>query len=561
MKYSRAFGAGLTMLIMIGLVLIPAASSTLAAGPARVVVLPFSANAKEDISFVVKGLRDMLASRLPWKDKVIVMEPDLVAPVLKKIKPPYNDAKARQVGKELSAQIVVFGSITQLGKSISVDARVVKVDQSGPALTAFIQAKDLDQVIPQINAFAQRINAEIFRRPDAIAAQKAAQEPKTKPMVAGGSAQMDNLPANISPLNPLFLKRLSGVESDRYWRSPRLMGQITDLAVGDIDNDGRNELVCLFTNKVRFYRLTGKSFSMIYELKNGPRGTYLFVDVADIDGDGRNEIFISNRLSETVNSFVLEWRQGRPAYKVKGTPYYYRVQPDPLGGKKSWLFGQKTAVDSPFWGPVYKMRWNKGDYEPERELDLPEMASIYNFVLGDFNGSGKIMTALMGPTYHLRVFNRKNQQIWMSGELYNMSNKFIVYMALEGTDYEESWWYIFSRLLLADLNKDGRQEIICQRSKGRFGMALEKTRMLYQSTLFSLSWNGLSLVEDWRTPRISGSLLGYTLGDAGNVGRPALIMSVGQKVFSGFLDKGASNLVAFTLKVPKKRTSPLNKGL
>ncbi len=560
MKYSRALAAGLMTFIVAALVFMPAAPSTLAAGPTRVVVLPFSANAKEDISFVVKGVRDMLASRLPWKDKVIVMEPDLVAPVLKKIKPPYNDAKARQVGKELGAQVVVFGSITQLGKAVSVDARVVKVGQSDPALTAFIQAKDLDQVIPQINAFAQRINAEIFRRPDAVAAQKAALEAQQQPASTGGSGDIENLPANISPLNPLFLKRLSGVESDRYWRSPRLMGQIIDVAVGDIDNDGKNELVCLFPDRIRFYRLTGKSFSLIYELKNGPRGNYLFVDVADIDGDGRPEIFVSVRLSETVNSFVLEWRQGRPAYKVKGSGYYFRVQPNPLG-KGHWLFGQETAVDTPFWGPVYKLRWNKGEYEPEKEMNLPKMASIYNFVLGDFNGSGKTMTVLLDPTYHLRMFNHKNQQMWMSGELYNMSNKFITFMAMAGTDYEESWWYIFSRLILADLNKDGRQEVICQRSKGRFGMALEKTRMLYQSTLFSLSWNGLSLVEDWRTPRISGSLLGYTIGDVGNVGRPALVMSVGQKVFKGFLDKGASNLVAFTLKVPKKETKKPNRGL
>ena len=135
--------------------------------PNRVVVLPFTANSQEDISFVVKGLRDMLASRLPWQDKVTVVEPDLVAPVLKKFPPPYNDAKAREIGKEISANVVVYGSITKLGKSVSVDARVVKVDQPGPALTAFVHAKDLDAVIPQINQLRpahQRRDIQAARR-------------------------------------------------------------------------------------------------------------------------------------------------------------------------------------------------------------------------------------------------------------------------------------------------------------------------------------------------------------------------------------------------------------
>ncbi len=559
MRASRALRAGFVMIVLSAMVLLPIAASTLAAGPTRVAVLPFTTHAKEDISFVVRGVRDMLASRLPWKDKVVVIEPDLVAPVLAKIKPPYNEAKARQIGKELNAQVVVFGSITQLGKSVSVDARVVKVDQAESALTAFVQAQDLDQVIPQINQFAQRINAEIFRRPDAIAASQPTPEAQT-PAATGGSGEMANLPANISPLNPLFLKQLSGIESDRYWHSPRLNGVIDSLAVADIDGDGKNELLALFPDRLRIYRLTGRSFSLIHEIKSGPRGNYYFVDVADIDGDGRPEIFVSSRVGETVNSFVLEWRDGRPVYKAKDLPYYFRVQPNPLG-KGHWLFAQKAAVDSPFWGPIYKMKWSKGSYEPEKEMDLPRMASIFNFVLADLNQSGNLMTVLIGPTYHLRVFNSKHQQLWMSGEMYNVSNKFIRYMALQGNDYEDEWYFLYSRLILADLNQDGRQEIICQQAKGRFGLAMEKTRLLYESTIYSLSWNGLSMSEDWRTPRISGTLTDYIIGDVGNVGRQALVLSVGHEELGGFLEKGFTNIVAFTLKVPKKKPQTINKGL
>ncbi len=556
---TRLFTSILAVLMAACLLL--AAAPALAAGPSRVVVLPFTANSKEDISFVVKGMRDMLASRLPWQDKVTVVEPDLVAPLLKKIKPPYNDAKARQIGKDLSANVVVYGSITKLGKSVSVDARVVKVDQPGPALTAYVHAKDLDAVIPQINSFAQRINAEMFKRPDAIAAQKAAAAP-AKSASVGGSGGMENLPANISPLNPLFLKQLSGVESDRYWRSPRMKGVIQSITVADIDNDGKNELLVLFKDRLRFYRLTGDAFRLMYEFKNGPNGEYLFVDAADIDGDGRPEIYVTNRQFESVLSFVLEWTdQGGARIKEKGVPYYFRVQKNPLG-KGHWLMGQQSAVDSPFWGPVYKMHYKGGKVATERELNLPKTAWLYNFVLADLNDSGRLFTVLIGPTMHMRVYNDRNQQMWISGETYNASSKFLKYMEPQGTDYDASWWYLLSRLYLTDMNKDGRHEILCLQVKGRMGMVMDHTRMIYQGTIYGMSWNGLSMVEDWRTPRISGDVTDYAVGDVGNVGRPALVLSFTQKVFSGMIDKGVSNVVAFTLKPSvKKRKAPVNKGL
>lgn len=59
-----------------------------AAAPKRVAIVPFTANAQKDISFLIKGIRDMLASRLAWKQRVVVIEPDLVQRAMKKLPAP-----------------------------------------------------------------------------------------------------------------------------------------------------------------------------------------------------------------------------------------------------------------------------------------------------------------------------------------------------------------------------------------------------------------------------------------------------------------------------------------
>jgi TolB-like protein len=551
------------------LIILAAAQPALAA-PQRVVILPFTANAKEDISFLVKGVRDMLATRLAWQDKVAVVEPDLVEPVMREIAPPYDEEKAQKIAKKLSADVVVFGSITHLGKAVSVDASVVQADKPGEPLTTFVQASDLDQVIPRVNDFAQRINAEVFQRPEAVAALKKAEEKASEKYLPQDQAprrarvaedeEGNALPANISPLNPLFLKSLSGVESDRYWRSPRIDGQIASLAVADIDLDGKNEVMALMKDSLRIYRLAGRHFALVYELKDGPTGEYLFVDTADLDGDGREEIFVSNLNHYTIQSFVLRWREpGGLEYVAKDLPYFFRAQPDPLDTSKKIMLGQKKDVQEPFVGPIHYMKYSGGSYVPDGTVTKPDRyANVWNMLLADLNGSGRPMKLMLGPSYDLRVYSSGGEQLWQSGEMYNASAKTIEVppaTQLDNPGWEQGWYFLPTRMVLSDLDDDGRAEVVVVRNRDRMGELLGRLKAYYQGTIYSMYWNGMSLVENWRTPRISGYVTDYRIGDVGNVGRPALVLSVNNRVMGGFGSKDTAHFVAFTLK-PKAAQTP-----
>jgi len=548
------------------------------AAPQRVAVLPFTANAKEDISYLVKGVRDMLASRLAWQDKVVVIEPDLVAPVMKEVPPPYNEAKARKLGSKLSADVVVYGSITALGSTVSVDAQVVRVKGKQPPLSTFVQAADLNQVIPQINDFAKRINAEIFRRPEAVAAmqkQKRQEENSAPQAAASGkplveapktpaaewqqkrAVEVGKLPPNISPLNPLFLRSLSGVDSDRYWRSPRIDGVVESLAVGDIDNDGLNEMVVLLPKRIRVYRLDGQRFGLINEFRKGPDGEYLFVDIADLDGNGRPEIFVSNIINGEIVSFVLEWGKGGLAIKAKGIPWFFRAQPNPTG-KGMIVWGQGKSISSAFAGPVYRMKYENGQYLPDKPIQLPQYANVFNFVRADLNGSGHPMTVMVAPGFRLKVFGKPDDELFASGEMYAGSSKFIEVPSHSNNDPsnpgdEPAREFLPTRLIINDLDKDGRAEIVVVRNKDSLQGIMENMQFFYQGTIYSLYWNGMSLMENWRTPRISGYLTDYTIADVGNVGRPALVLSVVQTKYGGMVEKGFSHIVAFTLKPQAKK--------
>ena len=117
----------------------------------------------------------------------------------------------------------------------------------------------------------------------------------------------------------------------------------------------------------------------MYEFKNGPKGDYLFVDCADIDGDGLPEIYVSNRLFESTESFVLEWRKGGPRIKAKGHPLLFRSQPNPLARANGY------SPRAPPWTAPSGVRCTRCTIKTaslKRAGDEPaDTAMIFNFVL------------------------------------------------------------------------------------------------------------------------------------------------------------------------------------
>ncbi len=141
--------------------------------PKKIAVLPFQINAAQDLGYLREGILDMLASRLAWEGKVQVIEKNLVKEAMAGRQGPLNEAAARQVGKALGADYVLFGSLTVFGDSVSMDAQMVDLTGDKAPVTVFAQTKGMNEVIPRINDFAQDINSKIFgRAPTVTAAQE-----------------------------------------------------------------------------------------------------------------------------------------------------------------------------------------------------------------------------------------------------------------------------------------------------------------------------------------------------------------------------------------------------
>ncbi len=147
-----------------------------------VAIVPFKVNAEKDMSFLRDGIYDMLASRLYKENETNVLSRQRVEKALGAVGGAMAESNARDLGKQLDVDFILFGSLTVLGNSISVDSKMVDVTGTKPTMSFFEQSEDAGGIVARVNQMASEINDKMFGR-GAIAKTPAA-APASQPKPA-----------------------------------------------------------------------------------------------------------------------------------------------------------------------------------------------------------------------------------------------------------------------------------------------------------------------------------------------------------------------------------------
>jgi hypothetical protein len=240
-----------------------------------------------------------------------------------------------------------------------------------------------------------------------------------------------------------------------------------------------------------------------------------------------------------VDSFVLEYRDGKFVKIASKLAWFMRVIETASG---PLLLGQRRGIDKPFNNPIYEIIWEGGQYKEGRKMKIPVGLSVYGLTMENLGtgGSEKII-ALDGydyltiyeqtdkPLIRVQQLGGSPERIYKSDDQYGGSNTVIINDNLSPDD-ENKFTFINSRILAMD-GKDGKKEIIIVKNLSSVGRVLKNVKVFTSSEIYDLEWDGLGLVENWRTRKISGYVADYQLKDIDNDGQKeiilALVLSVG----------------------------------
>ncbi|MEW6615904.1 MAG: VCBS repeat-containing protein [Thermodesulfobacteriota bacterium] len=518
----------------------------------KVAVLPFQINSSENLDYLKKGILDMLTSRISVEDKIVVLENTRVNEVLSRIsESPITEEIIKKIGTQLGVDFIIWGSLTKIGESVSIDAKMFDLKEKKSVTSLFATSKGLDNVIPEISEFALKANSRITGKPYPV------YSPSLPPPTASAEAS-----AFMSEF--LVSKKGKGTSSDTdselvmsgdplrlrrgFWKSQRLDLEIKGVDVGDVDGDGKNETVVMDNNSISIYRYSENRLALIKKIKGKKSDNYLSLDVADIDKNGVSEIFVTNRVGTTMDSFVMEFQKGDFIKIETGIKYFLKV----ISTSRSthMLLGQKAGLDGIFYGGVTQLVWKDKKYVEEQDIPLPPGAIVYGFNLIDADKDGKKEIILIDNYDNLKVFSNSGELMWKSDEIYGGTKNFIIKYpsgtkSIDYLEVLETRLYLQNRILVQ--SHKGENEIIVVRNIPGAGKLFEKTRMYKDSEIYGLTWDGLGLSENWRTKKIYGYIADFQIKDVDNDGKDELVVGIIQTSIGSIFKSDKSYVLVYEL--------------
>lgn len=511
----------------------------------RLAIMPPAIHAGRDMSYLEKGVVDMLAGRVSLAG---TSESVTIAPG--KRTPDISAAVAQ--GKTNQADYVVVTSITILGGSVSTDAKVLDTATGNIALTFSQIGKDQADIISHIDQLAGRIKTRLLGRPPASPTPAGVQP--ARPTAAGREGDQGDIHQHPEKLlrglgaDAQGLSLPHGDEAPAavirlVTRSRRVDRQIRGVTTGDVDGDGVNEIICIDSTTVLIFRIRGGRPAKIAESDAGVAN--IAVDAADLNGNGRSELFITHLDGDRLRSYVLEW-EGAGLRRIAGNLRWYFRAVD-LDDRGRVLVGQRKGMNEPFLPGIFEMGCVDGRYDGVRKLALPRNRTIFGFTQGVVRTAGEADIIDYSRDYYLRITDGKGREEWTSTDSYGGSDNALV-LKLENKPNEFDKRYLPSRVRVVDLDGDGIKEIVAVNNEDR-ARAFSRLRMFKQGRLEVLKWDQIGLVPVGRTRSVAKFIGDFTLGDVNGDGRAEIVAAIVQKTLN-VAGPGSSYLAVFSLDKP-----------
>ncbi len=450
----------------------------------RVLLLPFRVFAPEDKQgFLGQGLHSMFVSRLESEGlDLIPQEVSRRMLSTDELKGVSGEGRAEELGQEVQADYVIFGSVTALGGGYSLDLGILDLQKDPPELTRISEATNEEQLIPKLADVAYQFRA-VVEGVDVRRYQAAS-------------------PGGVLPEGEGSMGLFFRPTAESYGFQPSgystLRTAIVSLDTGDLNGDGKVEIVAVSRSRLLVTQREGDSLILKDQIEAGMGEEFLRVSTGDLDGDRKAEIYLVRLSGKRAQSTIYTWDGG--FRKIGSYSGHLNVIKDQRAGR-TMLLSLGSKLNKFFSGKIHRMEpGSNGSISKGEGLPL-KGPQLYSLTLADLNRDGRMEFLGLDEKGYLTVWDAGGKALWEGNEKLGGSNNTVEVGNLPGPGDLPPIQEINGRVIVADVDKDGTREVIAAKNISIMDV-LERLRVYKTSKLIAYKSEGTSLSQAWTTREI-----------------------------------------------------------
>lgn len=373
----------------------------------------------------------------------------------------------------------------------------------------------------------------------------------TAPITAAGLQIASRGARTDSPWNRPAAARQDRARDGKVWRSAALNMLAVGMGIGQVTGTAEKQIVIIDPNTVHVYSIDGTEMKPIATYEASPL-ELKSVDVAKIRKQGPARIYVTAQNRSALASFVLEYRNGTLVPVMKNIPYYLRVILYPTKGPI--LLGQQKGITKTYEGPIVRLDDKGDELQPTGRFGVPLKIPIFGFCVADLEGKREPAIAVYDREEHIRLYQPSGKRFFLSKDYYGGSDVILRQAgpegraqspgAAEGAEQE----YVRPRIMALDLEARGAYEILAIAHHSKTMRMLGRFKMYEDGQVVALAWNGDSLEEKWRSPKVQGMITDFAVDVLPVLPGPALVTVERQKTDWLSLLSSKSQVRAYSLK-------------
>ena len=484
----------------------------------------FTINGPASYAYLEQSIPQMFSSRLFWKGQF----EQAAKPGTTQRLTPSDENAAEKARAAAGADYVIWGSVTVLGDNCSVDVRV----RDGEGKTwPLSRESNINRLIPDLRQLSDAINAEVFQIPQAKPASRV-QPAEPVNQMNPGLIRNETTGGEVY-INPQF-RYAGGNTDDSRLRSQTLPYASVGMEVCDADGDGQKEVFLLSERRLYAYRFDSENQLTPLGATELPASQEaLSIRSMDINHTGRYKLIVNAKdENEEVTARVYAFDGKNFKEEVRARGYYLNVTAMPPLFRPT-LLAQRTNPPRLFTPGVMEASIVDNQVKLGGRLSLPKGFNVFNFAYIPAGTSERdsMKMVMLGEDERLSLYSEKGTRMASTEEVYSGAGIGIyVDAGMPGMGKEHvtqgETHYIPMRLLAVDLDRDGNYELVVNKPITTAGLIFGNYRSYPQSEIHSLQWDGLGLGLVWKTRRIKGSVVDYTVTDGNNDGVQDLVTCI-----------------------------------